>query len=907
MEGANNQNIPEPNNNSVQNRNDSPKYYLIWVDDKVNNEENKMYKSYIEEKINKYNIIPFQDVESSIKKILGLFFEETFVILNREFYKDFVNSFMNKLPDIKVVPKFIIFTGNKKRFLDTYKDSEIKDVLSNKYYTLGGIQTSFESIYKFLSTDSWRDRPNIEDIKFDGEESNELTFEYVNSIKDLTLPTFFKSLIKIDENDNFEKLNQYLYNKYSNNNDVKNLLSQIEGIPSIPLELLCKYYARLYTIESDFYKDINQFLRRKQIKKEEEKSKSMKFFLPYVKLLYEGLKLSCFSYNFKDKDKLYRYSKMTLSEKKLIDEYLSKKKEGLPGAICFSRSFLSFSKERKVADDFMKKYNTPENKNKNDELLNIIFILQKKENNDEKNKGKNKNENEKNENGKNENNNSEESLFTFIDLSVISAINKEKEVLFLPFSAFEIKDTIKDFEDKENNITGYEIELDYLGKYADKIKSLENNNEIISKSPFTENIFSSGIIDISKSNKTTYQHVIKSHKKYEKTHTEIKTAIKNKKYNEKVLKDLNEAEKKKANNTSIKKPNNDVSNNNNNNTISQMIKVERTCLKNLGDTSYLNPVLLCLSNIEELKKYFTDKRNINFIKANAKKMALSFFFEELFRNFYLEKEKKDLYTPEHILKILGFYNENFFKDTEINNPNKCLIYVLKILHHELNRLKDNKGNNEYNKKDRNMVINYGIRNVLNTNDSVISDNFNWLEIKQYECSECDETIYDMKTFNYFNLELLELYQTNNDNNKLKIEECIKFKSEKKDENQDCLNCNKKCPMKSISAIYRSPKIFVFLLDRGNANGEQLEVPFYLEDEINLESCIEDKKAPKKYKLIGLVSKNKDQKYIAFYNTFKDGYWYFYNDEECYKIQQKELIDNHNNNSFIPCILFYKSN
>ena len=895
MEGANNKNVPEPNNNSVQNRNDSPKYYLIWVDEKVNNEENKSYKLEIQEKIKKYNIISFQDVESSIEKILELFFEETFVILNREFYKDFIKSFMNKLPDINVIPKIIIFTGNKKRFLDTYKDSEIKEVLSNKYYTLGGIQTSFESIKNFLSKDSWRDRPNIEDIKFDGEESKELTFEYVDSTEKLALPTFFKSLIKIDENDNFEKLNQYLYSKYSCNNDVKNLLSQIEGIPSIPLEILCKYYARLYTIESNFYKDINKFLRRKPIKKEEEKTKSMKFFLPYVKLLYEGLKLSCFSYNFKDK--LYRFSRITPSEKTLIDEYLSKKKEGLPGAICFSRSFLSFSKERKVAEDFLIDNNTPEKKN--DELLNIIFILQKKENNDEKNNEKNENEN-----GKNENNTCQESLFTFIDLSVISKIDKEKEVLFLPFSAFEIKDTIKKFEDKKNNITGYEIELDYLDKYADKIKSIKNNNEIISNTPYKEELYSSGIIDISESKNKTYQNVIEGFKNYEKTYTEIKTGIKNKKYNEIVLKDMKEAEKKKSSNISIKNPNNDVSNNNNN-TISQMIKVKRTCLKNLGDTSYLNSVLLCLSNIEELKKYFTDKRNINFIKTNAKKLALSFFFEELFKNFYLEKEKKDLYTPEHILKILGFYNENFFKDTEINNPNKCLIYVLKILHYELNRLKNNKENNEYDKKDRNMVINYGIKNFFNTNDSVISDNFNWLEIKQYECSECAETIYDMKTFNYFNLELLELYSINK--KELKIEECINFKSQEKKESQDCLTCNKKCPMKSISAIYRSPKIFVFLLDRGNANGEQLEVPFYLEEEINLESCIEDKKAPKKYKLIGLVSINKDKKYIAFYNTFKEGFWYFYNDEECYKIQQKELIDNHNNNTFIPCILFYKSN
>ena len=65
------------------------------------------------------------------------------------------------------------------------------------------------------------------------------------------------------------------------NEEIKNLLYPIKNIPEIPIELLSKYYAKLYTIESQFYVDINRELREKQREK----------YLSYIKLLYEGVRL----------------------------------------------------------------------------------------------------------------------------------------------------------------------------------------------------------------------------------------------------------------------------------------------------------------------------------------------------------------------------------------------------------------------------------------------------------------------------------------------------------------------------------------------------------------------------------------------------------------------------------------
>ena len=274
------------------NQSDNIRYNLFWIDENANNEENNFYKQYLKENYDKYDIFIFEDVAQSIKEMIKLSFKELYVMVSGRKYKDFIKSFMNNLTKIKVVPKIIIFTGNKEKFLEYNSDPDMKNILSNNFYNLGGIQTNFINVYNFLSTDNWRIRPKIENIKDVKKETEELTFEYIDSLESLMLPRFFRTLIKINKDDNFDELNQYYYDKYSKLSEIKELLSQIEGIPSIPLEILCKYYARLYTLESEFYDEINSNLRKESLT--DSNYPVQKFVLSYVKLLYEGLRLNCF-------------------------------------------------------------------------------------------------------------------------------------------------------------------------------------------------------------------------------------------------------------------------------------------------------------------------------------------------------------------------------------------------------------------------------------------------------------------------------------------------------------------------------------------------------------------------------------------------------------------------------------
>ena len=112
-----------------------------------------------------------------------------------------------------------------------------------------------------------------------------------------------------------EKYNDLLYKQYSkSNDDLKKLLHAIKSIPNIPIELLSKFYARLYTAESDFYKSINKDLGLNKIDN----------YLPFIKTLYEGVKLKALPLA-KNNNLLFRGSKIENIEIKQLKNYLKKK------------------------------------------------------------------------------------------------------------------------------------------------------------------------------------------------------------------------------------------------------------------------------------------------------------------------------------------------------------------------------------------------------------------------------------------------------------------------------------------------------------------------------------------------------------------------------------------------------
>ena len=245
-----------------------------------------------------------------------------------------------------------------------------------------------------------------------------------------------------------------------------------------------------------------------------------------------------------------------------------------------------------------------------------------------------------------------------------------------------------------------------------------------------------------------------------------------------------------------------------------------------------------------------------------------------------------------------------YKTKKKRNPNDLISFILNTLHNELNQLKNNKiiyPNNMYDKQN---VVYCGYQNFCNNNSSVISNLLNWFELKEIKCSKCNKNIYYFYSFNTFELDILGAYK----NNTLTIYDCLQYYLLQKNQNLFCKICNCYTQMSNYSKIYSSPNSFIFSLDRKNLDQTLLQIPFLVEEKIDLSKYVENQSSLKYYQLGGIVSYDlNNKKYISFCMSPVDKQWYLYNDNEVEQFQIGNILQSHNNSKqYIPCILFYNS-
>ena len=161
--------------------------------------------------------------------------------------------------------------------------------------------------------------------------------------------------------------------------------------------ILAKYYLHLYTLESDFFRNLNKELSKGNFDK----------YKQYIFILYAALNKGYFR-SCSD-CKLYRGG--TLSEEEYQTLQNLKNSSDNKKVLFFSKKFLSFSKSQKVADDFLS--NAIRNKYKGVYVRIIVDEVDK-------------------------NNNNNYSTNIDINKMNLSKFNDEEEVLFLPLSTFEV-------------------------------------------------------------------------------------------------------------------------------------------------------------------------------------------------------------------------------------------------------------------------------------------------------------------------------------------------------------------------------------------------------------------------------------------------------------------------------------
>lgn len=335
---------------------------------------------------------------------------------------------------------------------------------------------------------------------------------------------------------------------------------------------------------------------------------------------------------------------------------------------------------------------------------------------------------------------------------------------------------------------------------------------------------------------------------------------------------------------------------------SRYTKAPKTGLKSLGETSYLNAVLQIFATNRTISSYFVNPTNKSYFETNKAQFPFTYVFHRLFTHFYPypENDYSENYSPEVLLNVLGRYNKVYISKKS-RNPTELLKFILTTLHKELNT-KKTKYISTSDSTNKNQVLKEGLDDFQKSNNSIISNNFHWFELKSKFCSECKLAYYNFNNYEILDLDILGTFQQCN--SQITLFHCLNYQSEKI-QNSFCQKCQKYNQSKINTSIYSSPINFIFILNRGMPDQHLLNINFILEEKIDIGKFLENQKAYNKYELSGVVSFSvNENKYVCFGKSPVDNQWYLYNDDNVVNTNINEVLNNNNNMQYIPCILLY---
>ena len=217
------------------------------------------------------------------------------MIISGRLYGEFIKVYKNNLNQFNVAPKITIFTGSIEGFKKW--NENIKEIYENSFFNSGGIQIFFNDVLNYILSDNNKGKNELFKNK-----KGKFKFEQIDSYEKLILPIYYKLLIKMDHNEKIIKFNQYLLEKSQNNKFLFDLISQINSFNNFAPEILCKYYAKAYSVDKDFCYEMNKELFDGNVDN----------YLPFINVLFEGIKLNSLPITINDN--LYHATKLSLDK-----------------------------------------------------------------------------------------------------------------------------------------------------------------------------------------------------------------------------------------------------------------------------------------------------------------------------------------------------------------------------------------------------------------------------------------------------------------------------------------------------------------------------------------------------------------------------------------------------------------
>ena len=409
---------------------DEKKDCIFWLDQNVFNDENKATYNFYKIRLFKFNFFCFTSVDSLfsfIKKNLEYFqFRLFYIVVSGSLAEEYFSVYVEKSEKYNILAASIVYCLHP-----IYH--EMKPFFEDKFLNSGGITCDFETVMNYILKDecNWNKIHQTYKQYKPGKKNFGDVFMLIDTKKEyeLALPILIGKSINssLIEKGEIEKFQEVLLSRYCNSYNKKDLqLIKPSGNKNmnIPLHILTKFLVKFYTSESldnnDFYKQLNLDLTNGKFDE----------YHPFIFLIYDSLNKGYLkSYN----ETLYRGGKLLKSELKKIISLKNKYTNKNQKLFYYSKNFLSFSKEEEKAKDFLNNYDN--------NAETVLFIIEKCKN--------------------------EKYFISNIDIESLSKYKKEKEVLILPLTCFEVvrighKETF-------GNVSYRKIYLSYLDKYLDKI------------------------------------------------------------------------------------------------------------------------------------------------------------------------------------------------------------------------------------------------------------------------------------------------------------------------------------------------------------------------------------------------------------------------------------------------------
>ena len=315
------------------------------------------------------------------------------------------------------------------------------------------------------------------------------------------------------------------------------------------------------------------------------------------------------------------------------------------------------------------------------------------------------------------------------------------------------------------------------------------------------------------------------------------------------------------------------------------------------------------------------------------KFALNYAFSRAISNIYSfpEEQEKQFYSCYKIDEFRQIVIEinGFFRGTSTKDANKFIIFLLDKLQDEQQGTLNSKINNGIHFNDfKDFNIYY--KELLNQNNSLFFNCFNWIRKKERSCPYEHKTIeinnfltQELDIENCINQILIKNVGNENPKYEIRILDCIKNEFEnKKFYNLNCFKCKQKTNLEQNGSILISPNYFIFLtglrekltniyekFKKSNDSNEKFI--FKIEEEIDLSEVISCKDSYTKYQLDGLISYNFDENnksrihYVAYYRSPIDKCWYKYTKDNFGKIDVKIVLMSFEDYYLFPSIFIYR--